>query len=295
MLDNGEVEDGLVGHMAGVLTWCCAFLYGRWSARNRALKSVGYARGTSVRPRLSVAAGRMPTMSERVSLGEAGRHLGVSGGDIRRAGHAHVSSAQVEEWVSNPPQWLAAARARKQRSRRTAGYSRRDNALVPQEGARALGLPAREVARLMREAGQATHPLRVKDARLWADRPDAAPQWLGWQLRKHQQQVAAENDAGQARLDQAYRDVVAMLGNGDRKIRQGHWPDSHDDHSLLLAGIAWRAAKDCGLASGDEDPDWWTLTFEEREALRVMGYRLPAEPDDHGRVVCLAADRHNRD
>jgi hypothetical protein len=129
----------------------------------------------------------------------------------------------------------------------------------------------------------------------WAlRRVGVVPPWLGWQLRKHQQQVAVEDDAEQARLDQAYRDVLAMLGNGDRELRQGHWLDTHDDHNLMLTGIAWRAAKDCGLACGDEDPDWWALTFGERQALRVMGYRLPAEPDEHGRVVPLAADRHNR-
>ena len=42
-LDGGEVDDDLVRDMAEVLTSFCARLYGRRSARNRALKAVGCA------------------------------------------------------------------------------------------------------------------------------------------------------------------------------------------------------------------------------------------------------------
>lgn len=43
VLDDGEVEDDLVRDMVEVLTSFCARLYGRRSARNRALKAVGCA------------------------------------------------------------------------------------------------------------------------------------------------------------------------------------------------------------------------------------------------------------
>lgn len=43
VLDHGEVEDDLVRDMVEVLTSFCARLYGRRSARNRALKAVGCA------------------------------------------------------------------------------------------------------------------------------------------------------------------------------------------------------------------------------------------------------------
>lgn len=43
VLDDGEVEDDLVGDMVDVLTSFCARRYGRRSARNRALKAVGCA------------------------------------------------------------------------------------------------------------------------------------------------------------------------------------------------------------------------------------------------------------
>ncbi len=43
VLDNGEVDDDLVRDMVEVLTSFCARLYGRRSARNRALKAVGCA------------------------------------------------------------------------------------------------------------------------------------------------------------------------------------------------------------------------------------------------------------
>jgi hypothetical protein len=37
-------------------------------------------------------------MSERVSLGAAGRRLGISGGDIRRAGYAKVTADRLAAW-----------------------------------------------------------------------------------------------------------------------------------------------------------------------------------------------------
>jgi hypothetical protein len=55
-------------------------------------------------------------MGDYVSLGRAGRELGVSGGDIRPAGHRRVSTDQLEEWQSSPPGWLIAARRPKRRS-----------------------------------------------------------------------------------------------------------------------------------------------------------------------------------
>jgi hypothetical protein len=56
----------------------------------------------------------MPAMSERVSLGAAGRRLGVSGGDIRRAGYAKVTAARLD--ARKPAVWLRKAQARKHRS-----------------------------------------------------------------------------------------------------------------------------------------------------------------------------------
>jgi putative resolvase len=43
VLDDSEVSGDVVGDMAEVLTWFCARLYGRRSARNRALKALGCA------------------------------------------------------------------------------------------------------------------------------------------------------------------------------------------------------------------------------------------------------------
>jgi hypothetical protein len=54
-------------------------------------------------------------MSERVSLGAAGRQLGISGGDIRRAGYAKVTAGRLATWEHDPPAWLGKARARKRR------------------------------------------------------------------------------------------------------------------------------------------------------------------------------------
>ena len=54
-------------------------------------------------------------MSERVSLSAAGQRLGVSGGDIRRAGYAKVTAGRLAAWEHEPPAWLGKARARKRR------------------------------------------------------------------------------------------------------------------------------------------------------------------------------------
>lgn len=56
VLDDGEVADDLVRDMVDVLTSFCARLYGRRSARNRALKAVGCAQG-DVEPRAALADG----------------------------------------------------------------------------------------------------------------------------------------------------------------------------------------------------------------------------------------------
>jgi putative resolvase len=55
VLDSGEVTDDLVRDMVEVLTSFCARLYGRQSARNRAIKALGCAQ-RDIRPRLVGAA-----------------------------------------------------------------------------------------------------------------------------------------------------------------------------------------------------------------------------------------------
>ena len=55
VLDDGEVDDDLVRDMVEVLTSFCARLYGRRSARNRALKAIGCAQ-RDIGPKAVVAA-----------------------------------------------------------------------------------------------------------------------------------------------------------------------------------------------------------------------------------------------
>jgi putative resolvase len=57
VLDDGEVDDDLIRDMVEVLTSFCARLYGRRSARNRALKAVGCAQ-RDIGPEAFVSAGR---------------------------------------------------------------------------------------------------------------------------------------------------------------------------------------------------------------------------------------------
>lgn len=65
-------------------------------------------------------AGGDGALGPRLSVGRAGRLLGVSGGDIRRGGHRRVRAAQVDAWLAEPPEWLTAARAGKRRAARRA-------------------------------------------------------------------------------------------------------------------------------------------------------------------------------
>ncbi|HEY5840565.1 MAG TPA: hypothetical protein VIU87_03680, partial [Mycobacterium sp.] len=250
--------------------------------------------------RLSVGTVRMAAMSEQVGLGVAGQRLGVSGGDIRRAGHSKVTADRLEAWEQAPPDWLRKARARKRRSARKAARRAEDRRLAPPQVAERLDVPVARLAGWMRDAGVTT-PLTGKQVERWAAHPGSQPDWLRWNLSKHHQELARKaaaeqrnREAERARLDRVYREVVQMLADGDRKLRCGRWLDNHGDHETALMDIAWRAAKNCGLACGDEDPDWWALTFEEREALRVCGYRLPVEPEEHRRVVSLEIERHHR-
>jgi hypothetical protein len=60
-------------------------------------------------------------MSDWVSVGAAGKQLGVSGGDIRRAGYTKVTTARLGAWEHEPPVWLRKAQARNRRSARQAG------------------------------------------------------------------------------------------------------------------------------------------------------------------------------
>lgn len=56
VLDEGEVTDDLAGDMVEVLTLLCARLYGRRSARNRALKALGCAQ-RDIGPQAALTAG----------------------------------------------------------------------------------------------------------------------------------------------------------------------------------------------------------------------------------------------
>ncbi len=56
VLDDAEVDDDLAADMVEVLTWFCARLYGRRSARNRALKAIGCAQ-RDIGPRAVLKAG----------------------------------------------------------------------------------------------------------------------------------------------------------------------------------------------------------------------------------------------
>ncbi len=59
VVDDSEVTDDLVRDMIGVLTSFCVGLYGRRSARNRALKAVGCAQ-RGIGPQAVLKAGSTP-------------------------------------------------------------------------------------------------------------------------------------------------------------------------------------------------------------------------------------------
>jgi len=178
------------------------------------------------------------------------------------------------------------------------GKTRRnpDRTLVPVAVANRLGVGVSALAGWMRAAGtDKDGPLRESDAAKWRANPDSAPLWLRGKLlatyraRDEKQQTGTEVESWRAadHRDAVYATcerVLELLRTDDRKLRQGHWLDRHPFHEEALQEIAWRAAKDCGLASGGE-PDFTHLSVDERRALRIFGYKVPETAGRHLRVV----------
>jgi hypothetical protein len=63
----------------------------------------------------------MAAMSGSVSLGVAGKQLGVSGAGVGRAGCTEVTTARPGAWGYEPSVWLRTAQARRRRSAGKAG------------------------------------------------------------------------------------------------------------------------------------------------------------------------------
>ncbi len=167
-----------------------------------------------------------------------------------------------------------------------------DRVLAPVAVASALSVKVKVLAGWMRSAGVTT-PLTVKEARRWRANPHTAPGWLAPKLLEHyrrrseraererQERSRKWSQEWSQEVDDAYLVIVDLLRRRDRKLYQGRWLDRHPAHALALEDIAWRAAKDCGLARG-QPADFSILSFEEREALRICGFDVP-EPSEHRR------------
>ncbi len=95
-------------------------------------------------------------MSERMGLGAAGPRLGVSGGDIRRAGYTKVTAAWLEVWEQKPPPWLRKARARKRRP----GPRRAEVSCRVCRTVRPLQAALKELRQLSRERSRRTRDSR---------------------------------------------------------------------------------------------------------------------------------------
>src|SRR6266480_6706878 len=172
----------------------------------------------------------------------------------------------------------------------------RDRTLVPVAVASRLGIGVSVLAGWMRAAGvDKDGPLCESDAREWRANPDSAPGWLRPKLlatcKAREQRNLSRRQAEAGRAEQHREDVYAACGlvcellrERDRMLREGRWLDRHPVHEEALREIAWRAAKDCGLASGRE-PGFTRLSFEEREALRIFGYEVPEPAGRHLRAT----------
>ena len=232
--------------------------------------------------------------------GEAAIRLGIRRTDILSTGRKSVPTADVEAWLAEPPLWVVRARGRAQRREAAARTRKRNRLLAPAFAASRLGVKSDTLAAWMREARIDT-PITQQQAILWATQPEQQPDWLRFRLRKIANEKAEREEALRAaeheRRNRSFDKVTRMLKENHPALRSDKWLDRHPDHSLALQEIAWRAAKDCGLASGWEHPDWWSLTALERQALRVFGYDVPKEPGDPESVVSLrmAQARHGGD
>jgi hypothetical protein len=171
-----------------------------------------------------------------------------------------------------------------------------DRILVPVAVGGRLGIGVCVLASWMRAADVDTDgPLCESDAREWRAYPDSAPGWLRPKLlatcKAREKRNLSRRQAEAGRAEPHREDVHAarglvceLLRDRDRMLRQGRWLDRLPVHEEALREIAWRTAKDCGLASGRE-PDFTHPSFEEREALRILGYKVPEPAGRHLRVV----------
>lgn len=113
-----------------------------------------------------------------MSVRQAGRLLGVSGGDIHHAvGAKQVTMARIRAWQAEPPGWLVSARARKQRVAARRQRRADDRRLCPAAAAQLLGVPYRQVARAMRAACE-TQPLTTRMARGFLSGREEMPAWM---------------------------------------------------------------------------------------------------------------------
>lgn len=159
-----------------------------------------------------------------------------------------------------------------------------------------IGIGVSVLASWMRAAGvDKDGPLCESDAREWRAHPDSAPGWLRPKLlatcKARKQRSLSRRQAETGRAEQHREDmytacglVCELLRDRDRMLRQVRWLDRHPIHEETLREIAWRAAKDCGLASG-RAPGFSHLSFEEREALRIFGYEVPEPAGRHLRAT----------
>ena len=295
VLDDSEVTDDLVRDIIEVLTSFCARLYGRRSARNRALKAVGCAqRDIGPRPcwggerpvRWCRVSGLRPIAGPFVAAAPAGARvrarLRVSPQDeaLLRAAGTHLGSLAGRDLAAR------CAEGRLDAKGRAGSRARRKKALTAQSSSRWAGAITRTSEDQVRLAGQnlraERNTLQARIRRIEARLPVPAGGKAG---RVRGYATPAERHAKAIRLQV----LQARLARVDRRLEAGTVSVVRGGKALLrkrgnlaAAGLTeaqwrreWESARLFLTADGEKDKAWGNETIRWNPDEGWLEIKLP--------------------
>ena len=231
VLDDGEVTDDLVRDMMEVLTSFCARLYGRRSARNRALKAVGCAQ-RDIGPRAVLKAGSGPAVpGERAAARSPGRSWRAAPAGARVRTRLRVSGAgRGGAAGGGHAPGVAGAGVTWRRGARKGGWTRR----------------AGRVSRAARKRA-----LTAESSSRWAGAITRTSE-DAWQLAGRN--LRAERGSLKARVRQIEARLAVPAGGKAGRVRGYATPAERHAKTLRLKALKARLARGGAAAGGGAVP-----------------------------------------
>ena len=295
MLDDSEVTDDLIRDMIEVLTSLCARLYGRRSARNRALKAVGCAQ-RDIGPQAVLKAGslRAAVAGERAASGRGpvrggrpGRGAGADPAAGVPAGRGRAAGGGQAPGVAGRAGLAArCAEGRLDAKGRAGSRARRKRALTAESSSRWAGAITRTSEDQVRLAGQnlraERNSLQARIRRIQARLPVPAGGKAG---RVRGYATPAERHAKAVRLQV----LQARLARVERRLEAGTVSVVRGGKALLRkrgnlteAGLTearwraeWESARLFLTADGEKDKAWGNETIRWNPDQGWLEIKLP--------------------